>query len=33
MQKKEISIEGVDPLIFLGVNNANWRQHATGRTG
>ena len=25
MQKKEISIEGVDPLIFLGVNNANWR--------
>ncbi|MDA0912879.1 MAG: PhoH family protein [Bacteroidetes bacterium] len=24
MQKKEISIEGVDPLIFFGVENANW---------
>lgn len=25
MQKKEISIEGVDPLLLLGVENANWR--------
>ena len=25
MQKKEISIQGVDPLLLLGVENANWR--------
>ena len=25
MQKKEISIQGVDPLVFLGVDNLNWR--------
>ncbi len=25
MQKKEISIEGVDPLVFLGADNINWR--------
>lgn len=33
MQKKEISIEGVDPLLLLGVENANWRivKHAFPR--
>ena len=25
MQKKEISIEGVDPLLLLGPENTNWR--------
>lgn len=30
MQKKEISIEGVDPLIFLGIENANWRALKAG---
>ena len=25
MQKKEISIEGVDPLVLLGAENTNWR--------
>lgn len=30
MQKKEISIEGVDPLIFLGIENTNWRALKAG---
>lgn len=30
MQQKEISIRGVDPLIFLGPENENWRALRTG---
>ena len=30
MQQKEISIRGVDPLIFLGPENENWRSIRNG---